>query len=280
MADEGSFYAYLSNKNYLPEWRVPGACTRLPAPINSFESKYEFALLHLEITERWENIGPDPAMTVYDLGKDPSTLSYTELKTITALPSNYCGSPEEFNNMMRSLFNKTTEPWLEFEWSKKFADDHIPPQAMIHLKPRCAFIVSPGLMKAMQLPQNTYSNRELNATRKIPYTFDPVQERFLYVVSPLAPLSYALNRTLNVLATIWVDRAPADRFYENVFAIDISNPVYVSCQRGMLDIIEVKLLDHNGEAIRPLKGTVITCTLHFRKISSADRVVSVVKPKQ
>lgn len=264
-----SFYAYLSNKN-LDDSTLPIASTRLPTPINAFENKYEFALRHFEITERWRNIPKAASLSIFKLER--GTFNKQFVATVL-LPLSFCASQEEFHDMMVESLKKY-EPFIQFE----IDTDTTPPKTRFALVYMTRVEFSPELQELLHLRRGYYANISGGARKngmqvnKVNYTFDPLPSRFLHVVSRLAPSSYAFNSVANILGTVSVLRTRYAVNEDRVITGYVEENRYVPCQQAMLDVIEVQVLDHKGQPLDLLQGCIISCVLHFRRVNSVDCV--------
>jgi hypothetical protein len=271
-----SFFAYLSNKNS-DDPLLPVASTRLPTPINAYENKYEFALQRLEISERWNNlVRDDYSFVLIDLS--PQDMGAT-LGTYTIKPG-YCADTVEFvdyfNEAVKDVIGLTVQPLITAKLNRRTTAGAR--TAFLELAAMTKIEFSNSLAKLMHLSANAFDNRQRLNPTKIPYTFDPLPGRYLNIVSQLAPLSYAFNSTANLLGTLYLPIARESVIDDRIIAANVPSPLsYVPVQLGWLDRLEVSVLDHEGNPLRLRKGCIITCVLHFRKMSASKSIAYAVQ---
>jgi len=141
-------------------------------------------------------------------------------------------------------------------------------------------VFSKSLAELLHLSTNVFQNRQRVNPTQISFTFDPLPSRYLNIVSRLAPLSYAFNSTANLLGTLHLPISRESVNDDRIIAADVPSPLsYVPVQLGWLDRLEVRVLDHELNPLRLRKGCIITCVLHFRKMSTSKSIAYAVQKR-
>jgi hypothetical protein len=269
-----SFFAYLSNRN-ADDPTLPVASTRLPTPINVYENGYEFALQHFEITERWYNMVAD------DMGLRLLDLTPEKIGTIIAtvpIPAGYCANIAEFVDHLNNSMKKVMGEQLTLVSAKIARKSYgAYRRGYLEVGPMVTVEVTESLQKLMHLKTKLFDNSS-SSKGKLTFYFDPLPSRYLTIVSRLAPISYAHNSAMCVLGTVYVPASRESVTEDRIVAATVpSTSTYFPVQSGWLDKIEVEVLNFEGKPLKLREGCIISCCLHFRKVTASKSIAYAVQ---
>jgi hypothetical protein len=268
-----SFYAYLSNKNSaVPD--LPIASTILPTPINTIEANYEFALQRLEITERWYNLTADDlAFRLVDLHPEKKG----QVIALIHVTPEYCADIRAFVAHLNKCIDKVMPAGVDKLVEAKESSPGNPQNGKLEIGILIAVEFTASLGKIMQLRTLGFDNVSKTNRSKIYFNFDPLPSRYLNIVSRLAPIAYAFNSTANMLGTVHLPLSSTEQS-DRIISADVPSPLaYFPVRIPRLDKLEIEVRDHEGQPLRLRKGCIITCVLHFRKISPSKSMAYVVQ---